>query len=262
MTAEAMSVGDPQAGTWTRRARPVDLAVVALTLAMSALTIWIASAPIAHLFDFLILGFVWLPIGAVWALSLIVVRRPTLVLGALLLLVLVAFSVLFGVGAVGGAVTTGLLALVGLGGVLLVVRLVFGRAILLDRPHRVVWLVAPAIVLLTVALAASGVARLARFTLAEPALRAYATEVLQRPAVRHPEETGGATIWGLTIDWSAARGGCAHLVTTHVGLLGEYPAGLAYCPSGPPRQDEATGDYEPFQGPWYRWASGSEFPFD
>ncbi len=242
--------------------RPADIFIVALTIGMAALTLWLASAPIAHFFDFVILGFIWVPIGAVWALSLFVVRRPTWVLGALVVLLLGVCSTILGVRALGGLVTTGLIALIGVAGVLLVVSIVLGRAILLDRPHRIVWLVAPVIVLATAGLSVSGLPRLARFALAEPALRAYAKDVFDQPTVEFPDETQPIGVGGLTIDWSAAQGGCAHLVTTYLGILGEYPAGLAYCPSGLPPVDGRAGDYDPFNGPWYLWASHSEHPFE
>jgi hypothetical protein len=248
--------------SWTRHVRSVDILIVALTIGMAALTLWLASAPIAHFFDFLILGFIWLPIGAVWALSLIVVRRPTWVLGAMVLVLLGVCSAIFGVGALGGLATTALIALIGLGGVLLVMSMVLGRAILLDRPYRIVWLVAPVIVVATLGLAVSELPRLARFAFAEPALTAYATDVLDQPRVKFPEETQPIGVGGLTIDWSAAQGGCAHLVTTYLGILGEYPAGLAYCPSGLPAVDDRIGDYDAFSGAWFLWASQSEFPFD
>jgi hypothetical protein len=253
---DQLAGGSPLVPSAPRRARPIDVAIIALTIVMAAVTIWTASTPIAHVFDFLILGILWLPIGAVWALSLIVSSRPNLALigvVAIVLLLLAAGSFVQGMGPLSTLVMTGVIA----SGAAVVVADVVRK-----RLMPLVVLIAPAIVLVTVGLILSGIPKAVRFAVAEPALRAYAMDLFEQPRVELPDEAVPVSVGGFTVDWSVARGGCAHLVTTYVGILGEYPAGIAYCPSGPPGDDSGVGDYEAFSGTWYRWFSHSEFPFD
>jgi hypothetical protein len=131
--------------------------------------------------------------------------------------------------------------------ILVLALAVFGLILALERPRRMVWLVAPAIVLSTFGLALSGLPRLARFKLAEPALTTYAAELLDQTRLERGER-GRATVGGLRVRRTIIRDGCVHLVTASVGILGDVPAGLAFCPAGP-----IGTRYELLSGAWYRW---------
>jgi hypothetical protein len=43
-----------------------------------------------------------------------------------------------------------------------------------------------------------------------------------------------------------------HLTTAEVGILGDAPAGLAYCPAGSPDNGQR---YVPISGNWFQWVS-------
>ena len=68
---------------------------------------------------------------------------------------------------------------VGLAAAVLVGLALLAGIVLLSRPRRVAWLVAPAIVLVMFAVIATGVPRLTRLAVAEPALTSFAQSLQQ-----------------------------------------------------------------------------------
>jgi hypothetical protein len=241
------ALDEPAGTTWSRYSNRLDRLVIAITIGLAMLTLWFASAPVVSTARFSVLAVLWPLTGIAWAISLIgsVQRGPSL--GAAILLLFGAGATIFGstpmvlillFGA--GAAVAGLVAGLGL----------FGLILVLERPRRIAWVVAPAIVLTTVGLAFSGVPRVARFALAEPALTAFAVDLLEGTSGAAPGERRGVWVGVLRVRRVFVRDGCAHLVTANVGILGDSPAGLAYCPNGP-----SGGRFpsEPFSGHWYRW---------
>lgn len=127
----------------------------------------------------------------------------------------------------------------------------FGVVIVRAEERRRAWLVAPTIVLLTLALLYTELPRLVRMSIAEPELMHYAQQVERGEPVAIPEYGDDAISIGTIPIYEVYRDdGHLRLVTGHVGILADDGAGLAYLPSGPPSGD---GRYEHLLGPWYRW---------
>jgi len=246
----------PTSGTsWSRTAGRFDLIVVAAAICWSILTLWFATAPILGTRRLFIFGAVGLLVGIAWAGSLVfaVQRSASLVVGLIgltggvaLLTVLMPVTLL----------TVSFLELWAAVGAIAVALLLFGLILMLERPRRIVWFIVPAITLSTIGLALSGLPRLARFAMAEPALTTYAVQVLERPSTAGPNVRALVTVGGIRVRSAAVRDGCARLVTAHVGTFGGRPAGLAYCPTGPA---SSRVTYEPLSGSWYRWWSRVSF---
>jgi hypothetical protein len=241
------ALSEPAGTTWSRSANRLDRVVIALTIVLAVVTLWFASGPVLSTARFYALAVLWPLMGMAWAISLMSSVQRGASLGAAIVLVFGAGAtilgsvpfvliVLFGAGAVVAALVAGL----GLLGLILV----------LERPRRIAWLIAPAIVLATLGLAFSGAPRLARFALAEPALTPFASEVLEGATGAEPSARRGVWVGPIRVRRVFVRDGCAYLVTASVGVLADSPGGLAYCPNGPPA---ARFSYAPVSGDWYRW---------
>ena len=231
---------------WSRRAHRFDLVVVVVTIAAAVLTLWFASAPVMGTRRLLLLVLVWPVIGIAWSVSVaVMVRHRFSFLSAMVLLV-GAGGLLTGIAPIALMILFGLWPAIGVIGLALV--LVAG--IILRERRRIIWAVAPTIVVATIVLSLSGIPRSARFAMAEPELTAYATQLLERPFPDTPPDTRDVTIGGIKIRRADVESGCLHLYTTRVGLLADGPAGVAYCPAGPPAFGRS---YEPLSGAWYRW---------
>jgi len=213
-------------------------------MGLAAVTIWFASAPVTGTGAFYLLAFIWPVIAIAWAASLVAtvqrgasrIAATVLAVGAVVGIggpVPIVLMVVFG----SGVAIAALLAAVGL----------FGLILVIERPRRIVWVVAPAIVLATVGLTFSGVPRIVRFALAEPALTAYANDLL---AGTIEPVRGRVRVGSVTLRRARIRDGCAVFTTTSVGVLADSPAGIAYCPNGP---SSTQTSFEPFSGNWYRW---------
>lgn len=247
MEASLAALDEPAGTTWSRSSSRLDRRVIALTVVLAIVTLWFASGPVLSTARFYALAVLW-PLGGIaWAVSLIGSVQRGVSLGA-------AIVLLFGAGATIFGWTPFVLVLLfgaGAGVAALVVGLgLLGLILLLERPRRIAWVVAPAIVLATVGLAFSGAPRLARFALSEPALAEFAAELLEPASGASPGERRGVWLGAIRVRRAFVRDGCAHLVTASVGVLADSPAGLAYCPNGPP---VARFPYEPVSGQWYRW---------
>ena len=247
MEAFLAALDEPAGTTWSRYSSRLDRRVMALTIVLAIVTLWFASGPVLSTYRFYLLALLWPLAGIAWAVSLIGSVQRGASLGAAIVLLFGAGTtilgwtpfvliLLFGAGAAVGALVVGL----GLLGLILI----------LERPRRIAWVVAPAIVLATLGLAFSGVPRLARFAISEPALTAYAAELLEPTSRATARERRGVWLGGLRVRRAFVREGCAFLVTASVGVLADSPAGLAYCPNGPPA---ARFPSEPVFGHWYHW---------
>ena len=241
------ALDEPAGITWSRSSSRLDRRVIALTIVLAIVTLWFASGPVLSTYRFYVLALLWPLAGIAWAVSLIGAVQRGASLGA-------AIVLLFGAGAtIFGWTPIVLIVLFGAGAAVaaLVVGLgLLGLILMLERPRRLAWVIAPAIVLVTVGVAVSGAPRLARFALSEPALTAFAGELLEPTSDATPGERRGVWLGAIRVRRAFVRDGCAYLVTASVGVLADSPAGLAYCPNGPPA---ARFPYEPVSGQWYRW---------
>jgi hypothetical protein len=137
--------------------------VIIAAVGLGAWTLWMSAVPVWEFLMFGAAALLWPITGVVWAIT--AVRASTndttrfLFLFAPVLLVVL-----------GGPwpVLLGLVSAVG----------TFALALALERRPRIVWLVAPAIVVATIALAVSGLPAKARFAAAEPGLTTFAHRVL------------------------------------------------------------------------------------
>jgi hypothetical protein len=237
-----------RAGSWSRQADALDWLLVLATIGLSVATLWVTSVPFPSLFGSYPLPFLWPLVGASW--SLVLLRRAhdgaARFAAALLLLGAVATT--------GGGLPFFAYFMYGETPLLIALLIALGLlAVVLvrERPLRIVWLVAPAIVLAMIGVGLSGAPAALRFAYAKPALTSYAESVLRGEAVQRPSEQQRITVGSIDIAEVHARRGCVHLTTAYLGF-DDDPAGIAYCPSGPP----STGDrYEQLNVPWYRWLS-------
>lgn len=233
-------------GSWSHATSRLDRIVIVLTIGLALVTLWFASAPVLSTGRYYLLAVLWPLTAIAWAVALVgsVQRSASVVTGAALL---VGASVTFG-----GSVPFVLMVLHGPG--VAVAALAAGIGLLalilvLERRRRIAWLVAPVIVLATLALEASGLPRAARFAFAEPALTTHAIDLLGQAGA--PDRVSGrVNVGGIGVGRPRLRDGCAVFVTAHVGVLGDSPAGIAYCPTGPTSNPT---HYEQFSGHWYRW---------
>jgi hypothetical protein len=227
----------------------VDWLVIALTAALAALTVAAASYPVVGTDAFYLLTFAW-PLPAIsWSSRLLVSAEDSIgraAAGALLVgsVAWVAFPgfpllgvALFGLVGIAVAGTLGLA--------------LFGVVLARAPNRRVAWLVPPTIVIVALVLAVSGVPRLGRIWLAEPALTAYAEQVERGELFQLPAYFDDpVSVAGIPIYEAYVEGGHVHFVTDYVGILADDGAGIAYLPGGPP---EADPPYEHLVGLWYRW---------
>jgi hypothetical protein len=219
--------------------------VAAVILAMA--TTYALSVPVPTFDDARGLEIPWTVVGVAWAALLAIDAEDGIALGLSILLVigaaLTAFVAFFLYIFDGPIAVVGWLAL----GYLL-----FGLVALRAKRRRRSWFVAPAVVLIT------GISAI-RFGWSEPELSRFAESIEQQGSVI-PTIDVPVSVGSLDVNAVDLADGCVHLTTGYVGLLDDYPVGLAHCPGGTPSIE--LGDYEPLDGSWYRWYAASEFPFD
>lgn len=232
---------------WSGPVGQLDWYVIGPTVATAALTLWFSSAPFIGTGERLLLAILWPSLGVVWSVALFrsVRRRWSRVAAGLLAL---GAGITFA-----GIIPTVATIVVGpwLPVIALAVALgLFALVVILESPLRLAWLVAPAIVLTTIGLAASGLPRLARFATDEPALTAFAATIGPGEIAIEAWEDPPVDVGSLRIEMAHHSDQCVFLGTTWVGPLGDVAAGLASCPVGPPQH---RGVFEHISGSWYRW---------
>ncbi len=239
---------DKRVGWWSRQADTLDWLLILATICLAVATLWVTGVPFPGFFDSYPLPFLWPLVGAAWSLVLMRRARDRAARFAAGILLLGA------VATTGGAFPFIAYFVYGEGPLLIALLIVLGLltfVLVRERPIRIVWLVAPAIVLAMMGVGLSGAPAALRFAYAKPALTAYAEQVMRGDAVERPSEGHRISVGSINIDEVQAGRGCVHLTTAFVGF-DDDPAGIAYCPSGPP----STGDrYEQLSAPWYRWRS-------
>jgi hypothetical protein len=243
-TAQLMNVrGD----MWSRRVAVIDLVAIVPTGLLALVTAWYGSAPVMGGGGFFLLTMAWAMVAIAWSLTLLASVTDEISRGAALLLVIGSVVIL-----VPGPLLL-LLIVAGPYGVLVGLAVavgLFGTVVYRSPARRIGWLVAPAIVAVTLVALVSGVPRLVRMAYAEPHLTAYA----QAYARDHGLEPSAdwdyiqMEIGSIPVDAVFIEGGYVHLVTDYVGLMDDVGAGLAYVPGGAgnPRYQHIVGD-------WYRW---------
>jgi hypothetical protein len=225
--------------------------VIIAAVGLGAWTLWMSAVPVWEFLMFGAAALLWPITGLVWAITAVRASTNDTTRFLFLLLAVASGVSLGGIAPVllvvlGGPwpVLLGLVAAVG----------TFALALALERRPRIVWLVAPAIVVATIALAVSGLPAKARFAAAEPGLTTFAHRVLEGEIPADEDYWEEVQLIGTyEVYFTDLRDGCVRLATAFVGILGDVPAGLAYCPNGVPVTTGFGATYEPFSGVWYRW---------
>jgi hypothetical protein len=237
--------------TADRRPQVLDALAIGATSALAAATVVVWSAPVTGFGDLAFIGFLWPFAAILWAASLLAGTRDRnlrllawiVIAGSIATVATLGYPFFFIGVFVGPA---GFVALFVSGLVLA------GVALRRARPWRRSWIVAPVIVVATLALLMSGIPRSIRFAYAETALSAYARQLLSgevtppRSVDENPVTVGSIPIHEVTVE-----GGELHFITGYIGILDDDGAGLAYVPSGAPA---GPGVYQHLQGPWYAWS--------
>lgn len=229
---------------WSTRVEWFDSLVVVATLVVAAAWVWVGSAVVRDTFESLQVIMGWGFVGAAWAAT--VLLRTTDRVARFAIAALALGSVVTGA-ALGPLVflilsTPSDWVIVGL-----FIAIPVATFLVRQRPIRLVWFVAPAIVVAAAAIVLSGVAVSARFAAAEPHLTAYVRGLEEGgalPDYDRPTDVGGVPVYEVI-----REDGQTLLVTGFIGILGDDPAGLAYVPEGTP----VGVGWEHIAGPWYEW---------
>jgi hypothetical protein len=245
---EADGVGE-KPSRWSKRVEWFDWLILGAALVLALITLWVGSSIVRGAYDYLPVGMLWVGVGVAWCAS--VLQRTTdrvYQLAVLAVLVGSFVSIVFWPAiavtlwdasnwiAAGLLVAMGVLVLVPIG--LFLVR---------QRPIRLVWFVAPTIVLATAALVLTGGPRTVRFAVAEAELTSYAQGVADGASSTYFDEP--ISVGGVPVFEVIREDGQVLLVTGYIGILGDDPAGIAYVPDGAP----VGVGWQHIRGPWFSW---------
>ena len=236
---------------WDKSIRALDWLAIVTTALMAVVTLWAASYPVVDTAAQIFAGAAWSFVAIVWIVSVAATTNDTgsRALALVLLVGAVASIPFFGF----SFLLLAFLGAVGLAAAVVAGLALLASIVLLSRPRRVAWLVAPAIVLVMFAVIASGVPRLARLAVAEPALVSFAQSLQQSQGSPLPVYFDeGLSVGSIPIYAAYNESGGLLFVTGYVGMLDDYEAGLAYFPDGAPADGSR---YEHLLGDWYRWYS-------
>lgn len=221
-----------------------DWVVLGATVVLAALSVWIGSSVVRGMWDYILVSLLWAMVGAAWSATVLLRTTDRVArIGVVALLIGSLITVMM-FGPVTALIysdrtdwlVVGLLVIVPVG--LILVR---------QRPIRLVWFVAPVIVVASAALVLSGVPGSLRFAAAEPELTRYVLSLDQGAEV--PDYDEPVLVAGIPVFEVIRQDGQVLLVTGFIGILGDDPAGLAYVPAGTP---DGVG-WEHIRGPWYGW---------
>jgi hypothetical protein len=232
------------------RAKALELLSIAFTAALAVATVVASSGPIVGFGDLSLLDLLW-PLAAIaWAAAILagsqnrIARRfAWILMAASVFTILTLGYPVFFILVIAGPIGLVLVALT--------CMVLFGIVLWRSEPHRRLWFAAPLIVVATFVLLLSGIPTSIRFAFAEPALSAYARQLQAGEAVPPrqgealPISVGSIPIYEVRVD-----GGELIFITSYVGILDDYGAGLAYVPTGTPA---GQGVYQHLQGSWYIW---------
>ncbi len=236
---------DGETSRWSTRGEWFDWLVVSATLALALVSIWVGSSIVPGAWDYLLVSFLWAGMGVAWCVTVLLRTTDRVALFAVWALLIASFATILVLGPVTALIffsTPSDWIVIGL-----LVAAPVGLLLVRQRPVRLVWFVAPAIVVASAALVFSDIARSARFAAAEAELTRYVQSLSQGTGSPNTDEP--ATVGGVPIIEVIREDGQVLLVTGYIGILGDDPAGLAYAPGGTP-----TGvGWEHISGPWYSW---------
>jgi hypothetical protein len=229
---------------WSTRVEWFDWLVVGATVSLAALTVWVGSSVVRGSWDYIFVSLGWAVVGAAWAVTLLLRATDRVARFAILVLLVGALVTVALFGPITLLIFSSPSGWIGIG---MLVMIPVALILILQRPFRLIWFVAPVIVVAATAIVLSGVPQAMRFAIAEPDL----TRFVQAPDLSgatptydEPVVVGGIPVFEMT-----REDGQILLVTGFIGILGDDPSGLAYAPDGPPvgvSSDHITG-------PWYRW---------
>lgn len=221
---------------WSKRLALVDWLSIGAALAMAGITTLAISNPIVSTDIQLFLAIGWWMPAVMWSISLLSgapIDRVHALAGTGLLVAFAAFIpglpfllvalTLFGY-------MTAMVALVaGLG--------LFAVVLVRARERRAAWLVAPAVVMTTLALGYAGLSRVVRVALGEASLNTYAIGIDRADLRAEPRYFDRPIhVGGLPIYEAYEEDGIVHFVTGYVGILSDDGAGIALIPGEPPQR--------------------------
>lgn len=229
---------------WSTRAEWFDWVIVAVTILLALVTLWVGSSIVGGMWDYLAVSLAWVGVGLAWSVAVLVRttdRAAKVAVWALLLGSLVS-SCAFGP-------VTALVFTEPADRILiaLLVGLSLGVILVRQRPIRLVWFVGPIVVLAAAALTVSGALRELRFAASEDELTRFVQSGEASEASRSYDEP--VTVGGVPVYEVIREEGQVLLVTGYIGILADDPAGLAYVPNGEP----VGVGWEHISGPWFRW---------
>jgi hypothetical protein len=229
---------------WSTRAEWFDWLVVAASVVLATITVWVGSSVVRGMTDHILVSLGWAVVGAAWAITLLLRTTDRVARFAILALFVGALVTVAVFGPIALLISSSPSGWIGIG-VLLAIPVAL--VLILQRPFRLIWFVAPVIVVAVTAIVLSGVPQAMRFAVAEPDLTRFVQALDQGAATPNDDEpvvVGGIPVFDVT-----REDGQILLVTGFIGILDDDPSGLAYAPDGPPvgvSSDHITG-------PWYRW---------
>ncbi len=241
---------DGNSSRWSTRAEWFDWFVLSATSLLALITIWVGSSFVPGM-EILIVGLLWGTAGVAWSVTVLMRTTDRVARFAVAALLVGPFLTVSPFRDVAVPVILAFLASLGwvVIGLVVVVLLVVlaGLFLVRQRPLRLVWFVAPAIVVATAALVASGVPRWARLAVAEAELAEYVRSLDQGAGSWFYDDP--ITVGGLPVYEVIREEGQVRLVMGYIGILGDDPAGLAFVPEGTP----VGVGWEHIRGPWYTW---------
>jgi hypothetical protein len=232
------------ASKWSTRAEWFDWLIVAVTILLALVTLWVGSSIVRGMWDYLTVSLAWAGVGLAWSVAVLVRTTDRAAQVAILALIVGSLVSTCALGPVTALIFTEpadwiLIAL------LVVVPL--GVILVRQRPIRLVWFVAPMVVLAAAALTVSGVLREVRFAASEDELTRFVQSGEAGEASRYYDEP--VMVGGVPVYEVIREEGQVLLVTGYIGILADDPAGLAYVPNGEP----VGVGWEHITGPWFRW---------
>jgi hypothetical protein len=229
---------------WSTRIEWFDSLVVVATLVLGAASVWVGSAIVGDGFEYLQVSLGWGLVGAAWAATVLVRTTDRVARFAVAGVVLASVLTVSVFGPIVFLLFSTPSDWVPVGLIVVAAVIVF---LVRQRPIRLVWFVAPALVVASAAIVLSGVARSARFAAAEPQLTAYVIGLDQGAAL--PDYDQPTIVGSVPVYEVIREDGQTLLVTGFIGILGDDPAGLAYVPEGTP----VGVGWEHITGPWFKW---------
>lgn len=244
---------------WSRSITTLDWLAIVPAIALSVATLVAMSEPIVDPNDGFPIIQVWPFVAILWAYSVYHFLENDDAVRAGRLLLWAAFASFLGILPLAILTYTGMLGVaVAIAGI----AVLLGLVIVHERPARLAWLIVTAISMGALALILADAPANLRLRLNEPTLTAYAQSVARGDTPTLAYGDPAIEIGSLRFDRINTFAGCVRFGMTTVdvganldtGYSGYEPAGIAYCPDGPPPEGgRRPARYEPMIPAWYRW---------